>query len=246
MRKYLLALVAAVATVFAVALPASASAHPSVIRGAVQRAYAATAVHGTNETAVTRIILRPDGGVNGTWAYDDMTRSAHIVRGAKVSGTFCGLSFTHACYAWSGTITDSSASMQTIIGENSPGLVSKPLLVAERGTFTGTATFTLYDTYANAFPGDVPVSENDNGNLPTGDHTTTAWAEQFFGGAGFPTAMTLPTWSWSYTVATGADSQCSMKSWHWLDGSTTGGGDTSGDGNIFAPNASTCAATSST
>ena len=78
----------------------------------------------------------------------------------------------------------------------------------------GTTTGEFYGLFR--FGGDqrMPATENDHGTVPTGRHTTTDWAEQFFGaGAVFNSAANpggpdLGRWAWTYTAAFGTDSSC--------------------------------------
>lgn len=239
----LAALIAAAAVLYLIALPASPAGAAVISSHPVTRTFHHTAIHGTNETAVTALFLRPDSGFNSgnPWALDDFTRTVNIQRGTLVSGTNCGLIASHVCYQWTASFNDHSGMFQTIPGVLSPGLDDLTLLVAERGSFSGTQTETVFDTYASAFPGDVPVTENDNGTLS--GTSSQNWPCQFFGNAGFCHAPGASTFSYHYTVTAGANAQCASKLWHWTDATA---GDVAGSGDILAPDKAHCAATPST
>lgn len=241
MRKFIgfaAIVLSAVIPVFFSIAGSSASSLPPGIHQTFHR----TVVHGTNESATTAMSLRPDSGYNGPiWALDDFSRTVNIQRIATVNGTKCGLEFTHACYEWLAVFNDLKGTFQTLPGDQSPGFNDLTLQVTERGTFAGTQEEVVYDSYANAFPGDVPLTENDNGLLD--GVSSTQWPCQFFGNAGFCHPAGAETFSYSYTVPAGNDTQCSTKSWHWLDATE---GNISGTGDILAPNKATCSATPST
>jgi hypothetical protein len=127
--------------------------------------------------------------------------------------------------------------------------------VVESGTFTGSLSGTLYDSYKNVYPSDVHTTLNDDGlrqgdpgSVDTADESTTGWAYQFFGGAGYANYSTVqvPDYIFSYSVAKGSDAQCPSEAYSWVDSSSNGGGDTASDGNIYAPNSIDCAGTSPT
>lgn len=256
MRKITGLLLPALAAIALVASAASASASTGPARprtfGPVHRVYAAHTTrntraaalpHGTDETASTAMTLRPDSGYNPTvwWAYDDFTRTVTMIRGAAVTGADCGLAVSHACYPWTASFNDHAGTFQTIAGNDSPGFFDKVLDVTERGTFAGTQKEVVYDSYANAFPTDVPLAENDNGQT-TGESSTN-WPCQFFAGAGFCHPQGASTFSYAYAVAKGADAQCAGGSWHWTDSTE---GDIGASGDILAPNKADCSGTPNT
>jgi hypothetical protein len=222
---------------------ASTAAHHPRAFGPVERTFARHALpHGTSETASTAMTLRPDSGYNATvwWAYDDFTRTVSMSRQAPVSGTFCGLAAAHACYRWLASFSDHGGTFQTIQGNDSPGFFNRILAVTERGTFSGTQQEIVYDSYASAFPGDVPMAENDNGQ--TDGTSSTRWPCFFFGGAGFCHPQGASTFSYSYAVAAGADTRCPAGHWHWTDSTA---GNVASTGDILAPRAP-CSATPNT
>lgn len=250
--RWLAPLAGIAALALGLAAPASAATHPRTF-GPVHRTYAghttrntraALLAHGPNETASTSLILRPDSGYNATvwWAYDDFTRTVNVVRGNVVPGTDCGLAASHVCYDWTATFSDHGGSFQTIAGQDSPGYLDKILNVAERGTFSGTQHETVFDSYANAYPSDVPLTENDNGQ--TTGTSSTWWPCQFFGGAGFCHPQGAAAFSYSYAVAKGADAQCPAGSWHWTD--TSASGNIPANGDILAPDKANCATSPNT
>lgn len=219
---------------------AATISHGPLAFGAVHRTFRASTVHGTNETAVTRLSFRLDSGLHGDWAYDSFTRTDHMVRVGPANPALCGFSVVHACWKWQNTITDSAGSFQTVLGQASPGSFDFELLAVEQGSFSGSQPEIVYDSYANAFPGDVPVTENDNGNMPSGNSTSLRWPCQFFGGVGSCHPQGASSFSYSYAVPAGADSLCPSNSWHWVNASDGNVGD------ILAPNRATCASEHST
>lgn len=215
------------------AVRASRTPHPAaaVVRPAASKPYVLSA-----STAITN---RPDSGNFGTWASDSFTRKTTVTLVGQVSVSNCPGSTTGQCWLWTFKISD-SGEFTTVAGDLSPE-GSVPLEVPVTGTMTGgTATGEFYGSFR--FGGDqrMPATENDHGTAPTGRHTTTDWAEQFFGaGAVFnstanPGGPDLNKWSWEYTAAFGTDSSCPHVASQWVD-SYQNSGSTPYYGDITAP-----------
>ncbi|HEV2451416.1 MAG TPA: hypothetical protein VGS62_05775 [Streptosporangiaceae bacterium] len=237
---------------------------PTALALAVGLSLAASAAQATTPpatvTAVTAISHRPDGGVNGSWAQDNFTRTVTVHRGGTVSLSNCPGSTTGKCYSWTfvitdkGTFTTEPAGGPPIYNGSAPRTGTLDLQVTGTmagGTATG-AFFTDQQAAPCAVSGtkcvstSVPATEDDHDSLPSGESTTTNWVEQFFpAGSVFNSAANsggpdLGDWSWTYTLAFGKDSQCPNDAYRWVDSALNGGGSLNTDGNILAPNSTDC------
>ncbi len=196
-------------------------------------------------TASTAVSNRPDSGVQGNnWALDTFTRVASVKLVGEVANTNCPGTDTGHCYLWDFTITD-SGHFKAIAGQPAPrtGTLERALTGTMAG---GTKNGQFYSSWKTAKAARVPATENDNGADPTGRHTTTNWAEQFFGAsavfnsAANPGGPDLGNWGWTYTLNFGTNSQCPNNAYRWVDAAANGGGSQPPDGNILTPLAADC------
>jgi hypothetical protein len=230
---------AALATplVFAAAVPASASTPSSF-------------------TAATSVTSRDDSGTNsnGTtnnWAADAFTRTAHITFHNAVGSGFCpGIPGSEVCHSWTGSLTD-SGTFTTVPGDAVPGQGSlnggaAPLIgEAVTGHMQGTINFKFYSSAGPKLAADSNVPSALSGDTPS----TGQWVEQFFpagtsfwdtsGNTGGSEYLGVGG-SWTYTEALGADSACPNVAGRWVDANATSWGSLPADGNILAPDASSC------
>jgi hypothetical protein len=197
-------------------------------------------------SATTTLSNRPDSGAQGNnWALDNFKRKATVVRVAEVAVSNCPGSDTGHCYLWDGSISD-SGTFTTIAGQLAPrtGTLDRQIT----GKFAGGApTVQFFASWKTAKAARVPVTENDNGVVPTGRHTTTNWVEQFFGPSAVFNSAANPggpdlgsKWSWTYTLNFGTNNQCPNDAFRWVDANAGGGGSLNTDGNILTPNAADC------
>jgi hypothetical protein len=185
---------------------------------------AASALASPSVTAQTQLSNRGDGGGNGDWATDAMTRTLVITQTRQVGNV----------RTFSATITD-NGHFVTIPHAFTPnqGGADAGLRIAEvlPGTFTGKASYTFT---ANASPRASLVPRAESGTPASGPRTTSLWYEQAFpagttfGGTG------LTTWAWNYTAVAvtaehGAFEICSQ---NWSDAIGNNGGQVPSAGNI--------------
>jgi hypothetical protein len=190
-------------------------------------AAAASAATTTSVTATTQITDRPDGG-NGAgtyWADDNFTRTLTIT--ADATATDCGTTVPAGGTCYLATLAD-SGTFTTIPGRGAPnpnnpapGADLTEAAPAVTGSMTGNDTFHFF---ASGSPDAslVPASENDEGNPPTGNRTTSNWFKLAFPSTTTFTDVTENPWSWTYKTA------CEQ----WTDSSTNNAGDDPADGNI--------------
>ncbi len=188
---------------------------------------AASASAATGVTATTQITDRPDGG-NGAgtyWADDTFTRTLTIT--ADTTTTDCGSTVPMGSTCYVATLAD-SGTFTTIPGRGAPnpnnptpGADLTEASPAVTGSMTGSDTFHFF---ANQSPHAslVPAAENDQGEPPTGNHTTSNWFKLAFHPTTTFTDVTENPWSWTYKTA------CEQ----WVDSSTNNAGDDPSDGNI--------------
>jgi hypothetical protein len=182
---------------------------------------AASAAPSPAVTARTQLSNRGDGGGNGDWATDAMTRTLTIIHTGGAN--------------YVATITDTGRFV-TIPHAFTPnqGGADAGLRIAELlpGTFTGKAS---YSFTANRRPQASLVPRAESGTPSAGPSTTSLWYEQAFpagttfGGTG------ITTWGWSYSATavtfgrSGGFSLCAQK---WSDASNNNGGQDANSGNI--------------
>lgn len=236
-------------TLAAVAALGAAGAIAALSLTAANAATARPAVKSYSVTAVTKVSDRPDSGDHGNWADDSFTRTAKLHLVSQVATSYCGDKTSH-CYHWQGSVAD-SGTFATIVGDTSPGNGDlnggSPAAIGAvvKGSMAGTYGYDFYASWKTAKTSLVPTKENDQGNVPGGQQTTDAWAEQFFGSGarffvgGVASDSLGTTGSWKYTAPFGADSACPAAASSWTDASPDWGAN-AGDGNILAPSAANC------
>jgi hypothetical protein len=204
------------------------------------------ALASTPITATTTLTNRPDSGVQGNnWALDNFTRIVTIKLVGTEPVSDCPGTDTGFCYGWKFTIQDTGTAIAQA-GQDAPrvGTLDQTLPVSMTG---GTTNGMFFSSWKTAKASRVPTSENDNGNVPTGDHTTTNWVEQFFGSSAVFNSQANPggpnlgsTAGWTYRLNYGADTACPNDSFQWVDAAAGQWGSLNTDGNILTPNTSDC------
>jgi hypothetical protein len=198
-----------------------------------------------NHSASTAISARPDSGSQGnTWALDTFTRKATLHFVGEVPLSNCGGSTsTGHCYQFTASITDTGIAA-TIPGQLAPGVGYEnggghlTLAVAIHAAMAGTAKYNFFSSWKTA-DRKPPATENDNGTVPTGRHTTGNWPELFFrAGAQFFSAG-VTSGNWTYTTVAGADDLCPNVVSRWVDASPDWGS-VAQDGNVLAPDTAHC------
>jgi hypothetical protein len=158
----------------------------------------ASAATPVTATAVTHLTNRPDSGYAGnTWARDNMRRTASVtLTGRDTHLTDCGAGAT-TCYAYTGTISDTGTA-RALAGVTSPGAQAVPIHGTPTAAVKGNATVS-FDASSDAPSASlVPAALSGAGNA---EQSTTNWAEQFFPAGTHFSAVSLPTWRWTYVVA---------------------------------------------
>jgi hypothetical protein len=216
---------------------------------AMTAASASAMTHAATATpiqAVTQIANRPDSGVQGNnWALDTFTRTATITLVSEVAASNCPGSDTGHCYLWNGTISD-AGTFTTIASQLAPrtGTLDRAIT----GKMTGGApNVQFYSSWKTARASRVPATENDNGQDPTGRHTTTNWVEQFFGASAVFNSAANPGGpdlgskaGWTYLLRFGSNNECPNDAYRWVDSAADQWGSLNTDGNILTPNAADC------
>jgi hypothetical protein len=186
---------------------------------------AASAAPSPAVTAKTQLSNRGDGGGNGDWATDAMTRTLTIIQTKQVGST----------RTFVATITD-VGHFVTIPHAFTPnqGGADAGLRIAELlpGTFTGKAS---YSFMANNSPRASLVPRAEIGTPSSGPTTTSLWYEQAFPAGTTFSGLGITTWGWNYAATavsfdrSGGFSLCTQK---WSDASTNNGGQDANSGNI--------------
>jgi len=180
----------------------------------------ANAAADQGSVAVTRISNSGIPGNGGSWASDQVTRTAVLSGGFPAPPSRCGKA-SGPCYGFAATVTDqgtfraSAGALtpnQSVPGKHIAGLVT--------GTVNGTGFFGTF--YATARP--------DAGLVPrwaVNAFYVTSWPAQFFPAGTIITGLQLTGWSERYGAWTGCGAQ------QWTDSSANGYGDLPRDGNIL-------------
>jgi hypothetical protein len=150
-------------------------------------------------TANTHLTNHPDSGYNGTWAVDNLQRTATItLLGTAPSSRCQGNNSNQACYEYAGTISDTGTA-KALTGTRSPGAQDVPIQGTPTASVKGHASIN-FDASSNAPTGAlVPTAVSGPG---TANQSTTSWVKQFFpAGTRFSTNFTLVNWTWKYVDA---------------------------------------------
>jgi hypothetical protein len=232
-RRIILTAVASATALLGFAAPALASTSP-----------ATTASY----SASTIIKNRPDSGTKGnTWAEDGpFIRDVTITRHSEVSASNYPGTDTGKCYFYTFRIYDHGW-FTTVAGQQSPRSGTN-LDQALTGFMTGGTSNGEFDaSWKNPEPKLVWKGENDHGQDPTGQHTTTNWVEQFFGptavfnSAANPGGPDLGSKAdWTYRINFGDNAACPNDAYQWVDAAASGWGTDQTDGDILTPNAADC------
>lgn len=204
---------------------ARAAAGVTVAGGVVAVAAAAPAAFAAPlplVTAVTHVAGNADDGGNGTWAYDNFTRTLKVSRDASVTPPAGEAAYT-------ATVSD-AGTWRAVFGAFTPnqGGADLGLKIGRNadGTFTGTASYS-FDAPAADVPSAANVAKyvNDNFTKPaSGPDSTSQWYLQAFTAAQQPavTGSIGDDFTWTYGNA------CQS----WTDSAADGDGQGSADGNI--------------
>lgn len=181
-------------------------------------------------TASTKVINDPDSGHGNpaVWAHDDFTRTVSVKRTGTASLSNCGIGAA-TCYAYTASLHD-VGSFTTVPGAGAPnqaapytGKVEKS--PARTGDLDGQYAITFYASSATPKASLVANFHNDGGVAASGEFTSTNWVEQFFpAGTTFGTGPNGGAYKWVYTLSNPAQ--------RWVDSSSNGDGNLSGDGEI--------------
>jgi hypothetical protein len=189
--------------------------------------------------ATTQISNRPDGGNHGIWALDNFTRTATVTIVGEVAASNCPGTDTGHCYLWNFTIADAGhfTAQSGDLAPRSGSTLERTLT----GRFSGGASHgQIYASWKTARATRVPLTEDDQGLLPAGRHTTTNWVEQFFGASATFGAIDLGNWSWTYTLGFNANDQCPNNAYRWVDAAANSDGSLPADGDILTPTSANC------
>jgi hypothetical protein len=178
-------------------------------------------------TAVTHVINDADSGnltapSTASWATDDFDRTLTVT--LATSGTVTD--------TYTATVSDTGIFV-TNKGADTPNQSVPGQVIANsvKGTFSGSAQYTITAPATDSLSDVVPAALNDNFTHPSGGPTSTAdWPQQAFvvtatGKPDTSGAVVVDETSYSYTYTTAAGET-------WTDGSATGDGDVVADGNI--------------
>jgi hypothetical protein len=144
-------------------------------------------------TANTVLNNRPDSGLNGDWAKDQLTRTVSITKQAAVEASKCGAAAT-TCWFYTGSLID-NGTFTTIADAKSP---EKGTTIS--GTLTGSVSGgTKLEFYASS---QTPNASLVQASVDGGAYPTSTWAKQFFAPGTVVTDAKLLDWSWTYTATT--------------------------------------------
>jgi hypothetical protein len=167
----------------------------------------------TTETATTHVYNDPDSGNGGTWATDafDRTLTVTLTNATALTDTYTA------------TVSD-SGTFVTIAGAKTPNQSDAGEVISHsvKGTFSGTASYTITAPASDALGAPVPATLNDNNTAAAGIYTTGNWPDLAFATPATANVV-LGAWSWTYTTPAGET---------WTDAYNNGDGNLVADGNI--------------
>lgn len=175
----------------------------------------------------------------GDWAYDNFTRTATVHLVGPTADSNCSPTAT-TCYSWTGKLKD-AGTFTTVVGQADPGQVIGPSTQEQALTGSlkgGTSGIAFYATSNDAEASRVPTMIS---GPVSGEQTTINWVEQFFpagtafNSSGNSGAPDLGSWSWTYTLAFGSNTQCPNLAFRFVDSAAGSGGSVPYDGSIQTP-----------
>lgn len=216
-----LAAAAGVAAAGALAFPASAATvrhHPSPSASVTTTPPVAVKPR-PGTSALTIVLVRPDSGGNGNWAYDTFLRYATVGTQVPADSSHCGEA-TGACWLVSGaTLTDTDGTFQAVRGAFTPNqgapFTGRRIRHAVRGQMGGAGSFGPF--YATALPTLRPVFVSYGSANPS-----STWPEMFFAPGTAFTGLAEGTFAYRYSAG----------GQRWADTSADGDGQLRADGNI--------------
>lgn len=141
-------------------------------------------------TAMTSLTNRPDSGLHGTWALDNLVRQFSITRASAVPAANCGPTATK-CWFYTGSLAD-SGTFASVAGADSPQ-AGTPITGTVTGSVTGAAKLEFYAT------SDAPDPALVDATVSGAAHPTAQWAKMFFAAGTTVTDADLKDWGWDYT-----------------------------------------------
>jgi hypothetical protein len=216
---------------------ATVAAFAGIAFGAVgTTAHAATFAASRTVTATTQLHNRPDGGGNGTWAYDTFSRTLQL----HYLGKSADPSHAAAPYMYwaqindKGTFKDMPGAFTPDQGGADAGKVLRPTQVT--GPMSGEGQWGLFYSSARAHSALVPVSipASLNGNAA---YASPVWPELAFAPGTVFVGLSESFYNYNYQavpkVVTIGGHKVTVYSQHWEDSSFNGDGQLPrGDGNI--------------
>lgn len=142
-------------------------------------------------TAASALVDRPDSGLHGDWAKDQMTRTVAITRQSAATASKCGSGATK-CWFYTGSIVD-NGSFATITGAKSPE-AGADISGTVAGTVAGASQIEFYASSDAPDPSKVDVT------VTGAAHPTGEWVKMFFPKDTVVTDTDLLDWSWSYSA----------------------------------------------
>lgn len=141
--------------------------------------------------AVSSLVDRPDSGLHGDWAKDNLTRTVSITRQKAAKSSNCGGGATK-CWFYTGSIAD-NGSFATVAAGKSPQAG-----VDIAGTVNGTvAGASQIEFYASS---DAPDPALVDATVTGAAHPTSEWVKMFFVAGTVVTPTDLLDWSWTYNA----------------------------------------------
>jgi hypothetical protein len=141
--------------------------------------------------AATNLTNRPDSGLHGNWALDNLTRTVALTRQHAAEASKCGGGAT-TCWFYTASLVD-NGSFTTIDGAKSPQ-AGATINGTVTGTVSGGTKIEFYASSGEPNPDGVPV------NVDGAGHPTSTWVNAFFPDGTVVTTSNLLNWSWTYSA----------------------------------------------
>lgn len=141
--------------------------------------------------AVSSLVDRPDSGLHGGWALDNLTRTVSITRQKAAKASNCGGTATK-CWFYTGSIAD-NGSFATVAGGKSPE-AGADIAGTVNGTVAGASQIEFYAS------SDAPNPALVDATVTGSAHPTGEWVKMFFPAGTVTSATDLLDWSWTYNA----------------------------------------------
>lgn len=141
--------------------------------------------------AVSSLVDRPDSGLHGTWALDNLTRTVSITRQKAAKASNCGSGATK-CWFYTGSIAD-NGSFATVAAGKSPQ-AGADIAGTVNGTVAGASQIEFYAS------SDAPNPALVDATVTGAAHPTGEWVKMFFAPGTVVTDTDLLDWSWTYNA----------------------------------------------